>query len=158
MWFALFCDQGDTCKAENYRPIGLTSAVAKVTERIINDRPFQHFVNNDIISNRQHDFLPGKPVETNLLETYEGLPVGLILLDIIKAFEEVPNNWLCSKLTAARISQELAYWLMDFLAGRSLTAQLFTTDGKCTYLQPCKILSGVPHGTALGPTLFLLLI
>ena len=94
--------KGDISKAENYRPFSLTSAAAKVLERIVNAALLQHLVTNEIISNRQQGFLPGQSVETNLLDTYKqvtqlldkGLPVDLTLLDLAKGFNKVPHNWL----------------------------------------------------------------
>ena len=105
--------KGDWSKAENYRPISLTSAVTKVLERIVNDALLKHLVSNSIILDKQHGFLPRKSVETNLLETYElitqlldrGFPVNLILLDIAKAFDQVPHSCLHSKLTAVGIDK-----------------------------------------------------
>ena len=61
----------DQYKAENYRPISLTSADTKVLERIVNDTLLKYLVSSSIISDKQHGFLPGKSVKTNLLETYE---------------------------------------------------------------------------------------
>ena len=133
--------KGDRSKVENYRPISLTSSVAKVLERIVNDALLKHLVSNSIILDKQHGFLPGKSVETNLLETYElitqlldrGFPVDLILLDIAKAFDKVPHIRLRSKLTVVGIDKKLVDWLMDFLGGRMQKVRLFTTDGEKIY-------------------------
>ena len=130
--------KGDRSKAENYRPTSLTSAVVKVVERIVNDTLLKHQVSNSIISNKQHSFLPGKSVKTNLLETYElitqlldrGFPVDQILLDIAKAFNKVPHSHLHSKLTAVGTHKKLVNWLMDFLGGRTQKVWLCTMDGE----------------------------
>ena len=158
--------KGDRTKAKNYRPISLTSAVAKTLERIVNADILTHLCNNNILSPDQHGFLPGKSVETNLLETYstitdhleKGIPVDLILLDLAKAFDKVPHNRLRLKLSAAGTHSDVVDWVMDFLTGRSQQVRLFTTNGDKVFSEPCDVVSGVPQGTVLGPTLFLIYI
>ena len=104
--YTTYLKKGDRSKAEVYRSISLTSAVANVLERIVNDALLQHLVTNEIISNRQNSFLP---VETNFLDTYlqvtqlldKYLLVDLFLLDLAKAFNNIPHNQLRFKLIAA---------------------------------------------------------
>ena len=142
--------KGDRSKAEVYRSISLTSAVANVLERIVNDALFQHLVTNEIISNRQNSFLPVETLDTylqvtQLLDKY--LLVDLFLLDLAKAFNNIPHNQLRFKLVAVGIHHELVDWLMEFLAGRSQAIWLFTTYSKFTNSQHCNVLRGAHQGT-----------
>ncbi|XP_065565894.1 uncharacterized protein LOC136030778 [Artemia franciscana] len=49
-------EKGDKLRAENYRPISLTSVVAKLLERIMNDVIHDHLTTHVILSNNQHEF------------------------------------------------------------------------------------------------------
>ena len=158
--------KGDKSRAENYRPISLTSVVAQLLERIVNDAIHDHLTTHMILSNNQHGFRHNKSVETNLLETYNiitklldaGIPVYLILLDLAKAFDKVPHRRLCIKLLSAGLNQMTIDWLMCFLTKRTQRVRLFGSGGQKIYSKPCDIISGVPQGTVLGPTLFLIYI
>ena len=126
-----FSRKGDKSKAENYRPISLTSVVAKLLKSIVNDAIQDHLTTHMILSNNQHGFHCNKSVETNLLETYNiiikllgaGLPVDLILLDLAKAFDKVPHRRLCIKLLSAGLNQMTVDWLMCFLTKRTQKGQ-----------------------------------
>ena len=110
----------------NYRPVSLTSILSKVLESIIRDEFMEHLVNNSLISEEQHGFVPRKNCITNLLETLDfisdalsnGHSVDEVMLDLSKAFDLVPHKRLVHKIKGYGVTNELAEWFEDFLRNR----------------------------------------
>ena len=50
---------GSKQKPEQYRPVSLTSHIMKVFERIIKKKIMEHLVNNKMLNDGQHGFVPG---------------------------------------------------------------------------------------------------
>ena len=76
-----------------------------------------------------------------------------IVLDFSKAFDKVPHNRLMTKLEFYGIRGDLLQWIEAFLRNRQ---QRVVLEGCMS--STSQVLSGVPQGTVLGPTLFLLFI
>ena len=74
-------------------------------------------------------------------------------LDICKAFDRIWHAGLVGKLKSYRISGQIFGIICSFLSNRRLPVVL---DGK--FLQEYPVNAGVPKGSILGPTLFLLYI
>ena len=81
------------------------------------------------------------------------LQVDTAILDFSKAFDKVTHSRLLYKLDYYGIIGNLHSWLSSFLYGHS---QQVVADG--TKSSICKITSGVPQGSVLGPILFLVYI
>jgi len=60
--------KGNRNKADNYRPVSLTSIIGKTFEAIIRDALVHHLEDNHLITDSQHGFRKGRSYLTNLLE------------------------------------------------------------------------------------------
>jgi retron-type reverse transcriptase len=74
-----------------------------------------------------------------------------ISLDIAKAFDRVWHKALLSKLPAYGLPSRLCTWIAGFLRERRIHV---VSDGCASRFMPLN--AGVPQGSVLSPTLFLL--
>ena len=142
---------------KNYRRISL---LPLCFERLIYNKMFTFFAENNLISPNQSGFRPEDSCVNQLLaithEIYklfdEGFQVRGLFLDISKAFGKVWHEALLLKLNQNCISGNLLKFLRDFLSCRKQLVVL--TD------QPsCWVVTAViPKGSILGSLLFLIYI
>ena len=130
-------------------------------EGIINTQLRSHLFKNNLIHNHQFGFRPKcSTLDALSLATQKwedaldrGKEVRVVSLDISRAFDKVWHPGLIAKLKAAGIGGNLLSWLISFISGRS---QRVVIDGQQSSSLP--VGAGVPQGSILGPTLFLLFI
>ena len=100
--------KGDRHRAENYRPVSLTSVLSKLLEHIVCRSVVQHLEENDILTSRNHGFRSGYSCETQLVATMEdfainferGQQTDVAILYFSKAFDTVPHSRLLQKIDA----------------------------------------------------------
>ena len=79
--------------------------------------------------------------------------VGLFMMDLLKAFDCIPHDFMIAKLYAYGFSKESLNFIYSYLKGRNQREKI-----NISYSSWKEILNGVPQGSVLGPLLFYLFI
>ena len=153
--------KNDKCDVGNYRPVSILSIISKVFERVVYDQIESYLNEKEILYKFQSGFRKRFSTDTCLIhlsdyikfEMDKGHFIGMVLLDLQKAFDTVDHSTLIMKLEALGLSQGILRWFRSYLSDRQ---QLVDVSG--IFSQPCMITCGVPQGSILGPLLFLIYI
>ena len=148
---------GDRSTPNNYRPISILPAPSKILERHVHLQLSSHLNSNNLLFPLQSGFRPSHSTQTLLLHCldtwYKALDnkkfIGVVFLDISKAFDTVNHNFLLSKLSNLGLSATTISWFQSYLLNRS-----HVTRVAHHYSSPGFPSAGVPQGSILGPTLF----
>ena len=143
--------------ANSYRPISLTSNLAKCLEKIILNRLTRYLNNHKIISKYQSGFRKGYCTKDHILRFSQNIQnnfnknlyTGAVMFDMEKAFDKVWHNGLLYKLNQLDLPKYIVYWIQQFITERSFFIQI---NDSVSYKY--KIEAGVPQGCILSPILF----
>ena len=148
--------KGSRLDVSNYRPVSILPIVSKILERAVYKQIVGYLDSNNLLYENQSGFRKAYSTDTCLinltdqikLDMSRGLYVGMVLIDLQKAFDTVDHEILCKKLKSMGIN--CTEWFQSYLGGRNQVVEANDT------LSDAGIVNcGVPQGSILGPLLFL---
>ena len=151
--------KGAKTNPQNYRPISLLPLISKVIERIVLDQVNKYLMAHSILFKYQSGFRSSHSVNTCLSQLSNQIltgfdsnkSTGMVLIDLQKAFDTLDHKILLSKLKILGFNEKTVEWFSSYLTNRNFKIKLansYSDLGTLDY--------GVPQGSILGPTLFLL--
>ena len=153
--------KGERSLPGNYRPISLLSIFEKILEKLIYKRLHSFLTQHNILYDYQFGFRSNHSTTHAVIEIVDNIREELdkhkhilgLYLDLSKAFDCVNHSILLEKLTHYGIRGHANQWFKSYLNNRK---QKTLINGKLSDSRTVN--TGVPQGSVLGPTLFLIYI
>ena len=155
---AIFKGAGARSDSANYCPISLLPVISKIFECFVQQQLLGFLEDNDLLNDCQYGFRHSRSTGDLLSVITNHLNMALdrrgearvVVLDISKAFDKVWHTGLLHKLHSYGVSGRMLAIISAFLSNRKLKVVL---EGQSSPTR--SINSGVPQGSVLGPSLFL---
>ena len=139
----------------NYRPISLLPNVLKVLEKVVHKRLYSFLTTHNLLYNRQYGVRPKRSTIDAAEFTADVLPsldrtenCLSVYLDLSKAFDN--HKVVTHKLQYYGVRGNALGWFMSYLDHRRQYVIYNEVKSNTMTIQ-----YGVPHGSVLGPLLFI---
>ena len=157
----VFQNVGKSSTAKHHSSVSFLSVVSKVFEKLVNNRIVDHVEKCGLFSDFQHTFRSSQStadlptvVSDRIARAFNmSGATAAVALDIYKTFNRVWYDGRLHKLRSYGISGQIFDFISSFFSNKQLWVVL---DRKSSEKYPVNV--GVPQGSILGPTLFLLYI
>jgi hypothetical protein len=142
----------------NYRGISLSSVIAKLYSGILNQRLIKYLESNNILTDEQCGFRPGRGCDDRLFSLHavikkrleEEQDTFVMFIDFRKAFDLVNRDLMLHKMTQIGIDGHFYFALKALY--RKTWAQVRLND---ELTEPFITPTGVRQGDSLSPTIFI---
>ena len=129
----------------------------KMLERIVHSDLLEYFLRNNLLSPYQYGFLPNRSTQEAVFELTKTMyntinnrkVMGLIYLDVAKAFNCIHHTRLFNKLHGIGCSNHVVSWMQSYL-NRSQRVRLYNIMSDVIGVS-----AGIAQGTVLGPLIFI---
>jgi len=154
----IYKGKGKKSEPTNYRPISILPCLAKIFEKEIASQLSKYCFERNIIPDQQFGFRPRSNCESLLTVALDkwigdldkfGNIVGVLLIDLSKAFDNVNHSLLIKSLLDIGCSNSTLNLFIDFLSKRKFRVIQDNQVGSWM-----DISRGVPQGSCLSPILF----
>jgi len=145
----------DRLNKDNYRSINILPIISKIFERLVADQLETHYINffNPILSGFRKNYGCSDLLNKLLSDWKNSLDkkelLGVIAIDLSKAFDCLPNGLLLAKLYAYGFSYNTCLFMKSYLSSRKQRVKI--GNHYSPWACPSR---GVPQGSILGPALF----
>jgi hypothetical protein len=150
----LFKKKDDMSK-DNYRPVSILPTFSKVFETIICEQLMSYFTTifSDMLCAYRTKY-SCEHVLVKLLDSWKKALdsnkfVGVMSMDLSKAFDCIPHGLLIAKLKAYGFSEQACLFMSSYLSGRKQRVKVDDARSEWMLLR-----KGVPQGSCLGPVIF----
>ena len=141
--------KGSTVDPGNYRPVSVLNVLSKILERAVCSQMNEYLDKRNILFENQSGFRGKYSTDTCLAdltdyvkgEMADGKLVGMVCIDLKKAFDTVDHSILLEKLHYMGASESAVNWFRSYLSGRQQCVEVSGTRSDFM-----NITCGMPQG------------